>query len=290
MNAYIKTLRPNHWIKNLLIFTPLFFSHNFLEPSLFWLNTMLFFSFSLTASAVYCVNDLFDYEKDRMHPEKSKRPLAAGLINQRAVKILALVTLLMALAILIVINASINVYIVLFSYFTMNLLYTKWLKQIPLVDIFILAIGFVLRVILGGVGCEIELSHWIIILTFMLALFLAITKRLNDVQIKQDLTLDLRQASSSYTVEFLQVLLSISGAVSIVTYIMYTLSDDVIQRLNSDKIYLSVIFVLLVLFEFLHVALIKKESGNPTDVFYKNRKIQFSLLGWLIFFFFTIYK
>ena len=129
----------------------------------------------------------------------------------------------------------------------------------------------------------------IIILSFMLALFLAITKRMNDVQIKESSGLDLRIASKSYTSEYLKILLGITGAISIVTYIMYTLSEEVISRFQSKHLYISTIFVLLALFEFLNVTIIQKESGNPTEVFYKNRLIQIAILGWILYFFLIAY-
>ena len=282
-------LRFRHWIKNFLIFAPLFFSQNLFNVNLLSKSIILFISFSLMASVVYCINDIVDLKEDRNHPTKKNRPLAAGKISLSRVIFLAIICCFTSLVLPAVFKINSFVYLVLLTYLIMNILYTMWLKKITLVDVFILAIGFVLRVVIGGVACDIVLSHWIIILSFMLALFLAITKRMNDVQIKESSGLDLRIASKGYTSEYLKILLGITGAISIVTYIMYTLSEEVISRFQSKHLYISTIFVLLALFEFLNVTIIKKESGNPTEVFYKNRLIQIAVLGWIVYFFLMAY-
>ncbi len=282
-------LRFRHWIKNFLIFAPLFFSQNLFNVNLLSESIILFISFSLMASVVYCINDIVDLKDDRKHPTKKNRPLAAGKISLSRVIFLAIICGFTSLVLPVVFKINSFVYLVLLTYLIMNILYSMWLKKITLVDVFILAIGFVLRVVIGGLACDIVLSHWIIILSFMLALFLAITKRMNDVQIKETSGLDLRIASKGYTSEYLKILLGITGAISIVTYIMYTLSEEVISRFQSKHLYISTIFVLLALFEFLNVTIIKKESGNPTEVFYKNRIIQISVLGWVLYFFLMAY-
>ena len=282
-------LRFRHWIKNFLIFAPLFFSQNLFNVNLLSKSIILFISFSLMASVVYCINDIVDLKDDRKHPTKKNRPLAAGKISLSRVIFLAIICGFTSLVLPAVFKINSYVYLVLLTYLLMNILYTMWLKKITLVDVFILAIGFVLRVVIGGVSCDIALSHWIIILSFMLALFLAITKRMNDVQIKESSGFDLRIASKGYTSEYLKILLGITGAVSIVTYIMYTLSEEVISRFQSKHLYISTIFVLLALFEFLNVTFIKKESGNPTEVFYKNRLIQIAVLGWILYFYLMAY-
>lgn len=284
-----KTLRIRQWIKNLLVFTPVFFSLNLFNYNLLIKSIVVFLSFSFMASVVYCINDISDLEDDKSHPEKSKRPLASGYISVFKVTVLSSFLFVFSLILPFFIGAPILVYVFLLSYLLMNILYSKWLKKIALVDMFILAIGFVFRVVIGGVVCDIELSHWIIILSFMLALFLAITKRMNDVQIKESSGIDLRFASKGYTSEYLKILLGITGAISIVTYIMYTLSEEVISRFQSKHLYISTIFVLLALFEFLNVTIIRKESGNPTEVFYKNPLIQIAVLGWVLYFFLMAY-
>ncbi len=285
----IDALRVRHWIKNLLVFAPIFFSKNIFNHDLLIKAIIVFVSFSLIASSIYCINDILDLKDDQKHPEKSKRPLAAGKISVIHMYVLAGICFILSFSLPMIFHLNKLTLFIICVYFTLNLLYSKWLKKIPLLDIFIISIGFVLRVIIGGSATGITLSHWIIILSFILALFLALTKRLNDLHINQNNGIEIRKASSNYSAEYLHILLGITGSISIVVYIMYTLSEEVIIQFNSKNIYISTIFVLVVLFEFLNTAIIKKESGNPTETFLKNRIIQITTFFWVIFFYLIAY-
>jgi decaprenyl-phosphate phosphoribosyltransferase len=289
MLGYIKILRINHWIKNLLIFAPIFFGLKLFDVILLLNGVVVFFSFSLLASAVYCFNDIIDLESDKTHPNKSRRPLAAGEVSIFGVVLLLLFCCFISLLLPIYFCLPKDVFFVQFVYLLMNILYSVWLKKIVIVDIFILSIGFVLRVAVGGIACNIVLSKWIVLLSFTLALFLAITKRMNDIHLKQDLGIEVRRVTRGYNEEYLKTLLSLTAAVSVVLYLLYCVSPEVVTSFNCDYIYFSTIFVLLCIFEFMRVTLVLKNSGNPTEVFYKNKIIKFSVIGWVVFFFIIVY-
>jgi 4-hydroxybenzoate polyprenyltransferase len=171
----------------------------------------------------------------------------------------------------------------------MNIAYTMILKSIPIIDVMIIAIGFVIRVIVGGVSTNIYLSEWIIIMTFLLALFLAIAKRRDDVIIYQNTGVIPRKNTNRYNLDFMNQVMSVISAVTIIAYIMYTLSPDVIERFGSRYIYLTSFFVLAGIIRYLQITIVDLKSGSPTKVLFRDRFIQFCILGWIIAFFVIIY-
>jgi 4-hydroxybenzoate polyprenyltransferase len=174
-------------------------------------------------------------------------------------------------------------------YFVLNLAYTLKLKHYPLIDVFIIAIGFVLRVIIGGVVTEIELSHWIILMTFLLALFLAFAKRRDDVLIFEDTGICMRSGIQQYNTQFLDQTLTVLASIMIVCYIMYTVSEEVVKRLNCNYVYITSIFVVFGMLRYLQISIVKKNSGSPTKILLKDRFIQITVLLWVISFIFIIY-
>ena len=174
-------------------------------------------------------------------------------------------------------------------YFVMNILYTIKLKTVPIIDVSIIATGFVLRVIIGGVCTGIPLSHWIILLTFLLSLFMAFAKRRDDVAIFQSTGVKARRNIGEYTIPFIDLALSITATVTIVCYIMYTVSEEVIIKLGSHYLYITVVFVIIGLLRYLWIAIVESKSGSPTRILLRDRFIQSCMLAWFCTFLIIIY-
>ncbi|MES2795028.1 MAG: UbiA prenyltransferase family protein [Bacteroidota bacterium] len=281
-------MRVHQWVKNGAIFMPLFFHGKIFDPTLFVNSAWAFLGFSLIASSIYVFNDLRDVEEDINHPEKKFRPIAAGIITQNYAKYLILVLLTLSGLIFYGMFNSIWVWLCVWLYLVQNILYTVWLKKIALVDVIIISLGFVIRIFLGSAATDIYLSHWIIIMTFLLALFLAFAKRRDDLLLTTTTGVKHRSNIDGYNLEFLNAAIIISSAIVIVAYIMYTTSNEVILR-TGKNIYLTSFFVIIGVFRYLQVVFVKQQSGNPTKVFLKDSFLQLIMIGWIISFGIILY-
>lgn len=285
--SYIKLLRPKDWAKNSFLFIPLFFAGEISDIDKIIQIVWGFIAFSCIASSIYILNDYKDIEDDRKHPVKRNRPLASGAVSPK--------TALLIAALLIIGGFTLAWFIrdkfifVLGIYFLINIGYSFGLKAIPILDIFLLAAGFVLRVKAGSVIAYIALSEWIVIMVFLLALFMAIGKRRDDVLHKMNSGVDMRKSIKGYNLEFLNVLLSLVCAVIIVAYFMYTMSDEVKLRLGTYRLYYTCIFVMAGIMRYLQIIFVSADSGSPTKILYKDLFIQISLLLWIASFIVIIY-
>lgn len=284
MREYFRILRTQHYIKNFFIFAPLFFSFNFEKDSLI-ATSLTFFLFSILASSIYIINDIFDIEEDRKHPLKKNRPLANGSISISSAIVLSALLSLISLALAFFINLA--VFKILFIYFILNILYSLKLKHISIVDIFIIAIGFVLRLFAGANSMKLYLSPWIIIMTFLLALFLAIAKRRDDVSLSLQ-GKDTRKNISGYNYEFVNAIMVFMSGVIVVSYILYTLSEEVTLRLGTKFLFLTTFFVILGIFRYMQITFVEQKSGNPIGVVFKDRFLQRTILFWLLSFFLLV--
>ncbi len=284
---YIKLLRPKDWAKNLFIFLPVFFSGHLFNTDKHLQLLLGFFAFSFVASSIYIINDYRDIEDDKKHPVKKNRPLASGKVSKPAAVIICLFLLISGFGIAWFLRDKFL--FVLAIYFLMNLAYSFALKKIPILDIMIVAIGFVLRVKAGSVVAFIPLSEWIVIMVFLLALFMAIGKRRDDVLLKLNSGVDMRKSTKGYNLDFLNVLLALVSSVIIVAYFMYTMSDEVTHRLGTYRLYYTCLFVFAGLMRYLQIIYVSGESGSPTKILYKDRFIQISLLLWVASYVFAIY-
>lgn len=280
-------VRLKHWIKNSFIFIPAFFAGTIFEEATLLRLFLGFLSFSFVASAVYIFNDYRDIEFDRNHPEKKTRPLAAGLIKPRTA--LAIAVLLFASGAILTYYLGTAFCIVLSIYLGLNILYSLGLKSISIVDIMIIAIGFLLRVVAGGILGDIELSQWLLIMVFLLSLFMAFAKRLDDLVVFNAHGKKSRLLIEQYNLEFIYSGITMIAGVILVSYIMYTVSEDVITRLHSEHLYFTSIFVIAGILRYLQIALVEKNSGSPVRILFTDRFIIICVLGWLITFFGIIY-
>lgn len=292
MKKYLKLLRVEQWVKNLFVFVPLFFSGNITNLDLLTKSIFAFIIFSLAASVVYILNDYNDIEADKKHPEKRRRPLASGAISKS--QAIGILIGLIAADIVLVFFAQAYFHkslwkfatIILF-YFVMNIAYTFKLKHVPIIDIFIIAIGFVLRVLAGGYITGISISQWAILLTFVLALVLAIGKRRGEL-INAQVSGKTRRALDGYNVQFADIALSISVTLAIVCYLMFTLSPEVQDRFH-ERVFYTVIFVVFAFLRYLQQTLVYNRTESPTKIVYRDRYIQVTLLLWVAAFLIQIY-
>ena len=291
MREYIQLLRPLQWIKNGFVFAPIFFSNNLLKWDYLQPTLIVFVSFCLISSAIYCFNDLQDVEGDRQHPKKRKRPIASGAVSIRAGYMLMGLCTLLSLAVLSLVK-SVNtpyLYIIIIGYWIMNIAYCLKLKQIAILDVTIIAIGFVMRVLIGGLTTDIWISHWLVLMTFLLTLFLAFAKRNDDYRIFEQTGTKPRVSITGYNQTFINEATAIIASVTMVCYIMYTMSEDVIQRMGTRYVYLTSGWVLAGLLRYLQNMIVYGLSGSPTKSMVKDRFIQLCILGWLASFFAIIY-
>ncbi|PSR11692.1 MAG: prenyltransferase [Bacteroidetes bacterium] len=286
----LKQLRLHQWLKNTFIFLPLFFSGQ-LGNWLGWKACIVaFFAFSLVASSIYCLNDICDLEVDRQHPVKRNRPLASGAISKFNGYFLLLVCLFLGLTLIILFGGEQRwaVLGIMLFYYTMNIAYTLKLKFLAIVDVFIIAIGFVLRVIIGGVATQIVVSHWLVLMTFLLALFMAFAKRRDDVIIYRNTGVKSRKNVDGYNLDYMNQTLSILATITLVCYIMYTVSEEVIARLGP-YVFVTVIFVLAGILRYLQIVIVNAQSGSPTKILMKDHFIQVCILCWITSFVILIY-
>jgi 4-hydroxybenzoate polyprenyltransferase len=254
-----------------------------------------FIAFSLSASAIYTLNDYLDIEEDRRHPKKRNRPLASGAITKsQAIAIIATLLVAGLSTIFIFFSSSIhtqyNVIVLFIIYIILNVAYSLYLKHVAILDVVIISIGFVLRLFIGSAVTGILLSKWIIIMTFLLALFLALAKRRDDVLIYLDTGKKMRKVIDGYNLQFLNIAMAIMASVVIVAYIMYTTSSDVVEKVQSDHLYVTALFVILGIVRYLQIAFVYKDSGSPTKIVLKDHFIQLTLLGWIISFICILYR
>lgn len=224
MRNIITLLRPHQWLKNLFIFLPLFFSRHLVDWEYIYPCIISFVAYCFAASSVYCFNDIWDVASDRLHPKKCKRPIASGKISRKEGYWITLICIMISLLLAILGTIDNHHYLlkILCFYIIVNIAYCIKLKQIAIVDVFIIAIGFVLRIFAGGLVANIYISQWIVLMTFLLALFLAFAKRRDDVVIYEDTGMKVRRNVNRYNLQFMNQALAIIASVTMVCYIMYT--------------------------------------------------------------------
>lgn len=274
-----RLLRVNHWIKNGFVFFPAFFATVILQPEVLWRTGVGFLCFSLGASAIYLYNDLRDVEQDRLHPEKRLRPIAAGEVP---VAVVPWISALLAVAAMVGAWLTEPLFAwVLGTYLIMNLLYSARLKHIPIVDVAIIALGFNLRILAGGILARVPNSQWIYLITFLLALFIALAKRRDDL-VQADGGAGLRTSLRGYNLQFVDAGMIMLAALTVQSYILYTVSGEVTARLQTDRLYMTSGFVVLGMLRYFQITLVEKRSGSPTKLVYSDCGLRLVLLGWII--------
>jgi 4-hydroxybenzoate polyprenyltransferase len=288
--SIVKLLRPAHYFKNVLLFFPLFFGQQIFDIQKLSNSLICFFCLCFAASSIYCFNDIVDCEADKKHPVKCKRPVASGTISKpTAYIIMSVMFICSALLALFGFGraAPLPVGIILL-YYLMNISYSLWLKHFVLIDVFTIALGFVLRVVLGGIVTDVALSEWIIVMTFSLALFLTFAKRRDDILIYEETGIAQRKNVKRYNLDFMNQVVTLMAAITIVGYLMYSISPSTTGRFGNHA-YITTIFVLMGIIRYLQIAIVSKQSGSPTSILLKDRYVQFSIAAWLAAFVVIIY-
>ena len=290
MKAIVKLIRPQQWIKNFFVLIPLFFAGELLNGTSVVCGVIAALAFCFAASSVYCFNDIYDAEADRRHPVKHLRPIASGAISiMQAYILMALMLLLCVFMLLLLPEKRLETGAVILFYYALNLAYCMRLKQYAILDVCIVALGFVLRIFVGGIATSVVLSKWIVLMTFLLTLFLSFAKRRDDVVRMNDTGEAPRKNTIRYNLTFINQAITIAASVTLVCYIMYTVSPEVVERFHTDKLYLTSVFVLLGLLRYIQLAVVDKRSGDPTKVMLKDLFIQLIVLLWCLSFFIIIY-
>ena len=286
MKNILLLLRPKQYIKNIFIFTPLFFSLTFNDPEKILFSFYAFLVFCTAASGIYILNDIFDLKEDKLHPEKKYRPLASGQITQKTAY--SLMSFLLILSVTLSFFINIDLFVILLIYIFNNVLYSLKLKHISVLDIVLVALGFLLRVLAGGAVTGIPISMWLIIMTFLLAVFLGIAKRREDV-ILSGKGLKTRKNIDGYNLEFINASMVLMAGVIIVSYILYTVSPEVQEKFKTHNLFYSSFFVVIGILRYMQITFVEENSGNPTNLLYKDKFLQAVIVLWILSFLLAVF-
>lgn len=268
-HAVAKSMRPHQWLKNTLLFSGLVFSQSLFDIQRVLLSIQAFCLFSFAASAVYLLNDLVDLKEDRLHPKKKLRPLAAGIISPMVVMTVMVILATVALAGGLVMSRSFCG--LLFLYLAMNVAYSVRLKHVAILDVMIIAAGFLLRVIAGAVAIGIEASPWLILCTLTLSLLVGFGKRRNEIVVMRDNAVGHRACLAGYTPHFLDLMMTIAAGSAVVTYALYTMADETVARLGSHVLVFTTPFVIYGIFRYLFLIHVESKGGDPSRLFVSDR-------------------
>lgn len=290
MKNLIRLIRPHQWVKNLVVLLPVFFGGALLHIESVYAGLVTALCFSFAASSIYCLNDIVDVDDDRRHPVKCHRPLASGAISiPQGYTLMFSMFVLSMLSTFLLRQSQLETASVILFYWLLNIAYCLKLKQYAIIDVCVVSFGFVLRILAGGYATSIHLSKWIVLMTFLLMLFLSFAKRRDDVVRMNETGHAPRQNTIRYNLTFINQAITITASVTLVCYIMYTVSPETIQNFHTDYLYLTSVFVLVGLLRYIQIAVVDKRSGDPTKVMLHDRFMQFVVLAFGLAFLFIIY-
>ena len=280
-------VRLSQYPKNLVVFLPAFFAGELFQPEAIGSLCLVFLLFCCCSSVVYMVNDWFDLDADRLHPVKSLRPLARGSISVRQLCLIGLIYSVLATLLLVLCGTDISIYIL--SFLMINIAYSAGLKHVAIVDIFLIASSFIVRLTAGAASQSVEISPWMMVVAFLLALFLASGKRRDDMLIYLDSRQKIRPVLDGYNLQFLDILITVSASLVILTYILWSVSDTVIARVGSSDLYLSAIFVIFGVMRYLQLIYVHKRSGNPSWLAITDAPLIVAVIAWVGFLILLLY-
>ncbi len=282
-----RLLRCDQWIKNLFVLAPAFFGGVLLDSLLWGGLVVAFLAFSLLSSSIYIVNDIVDQARDRLHPKKRLRPIAFGAVSIPVAWTTTALLLIIAVALpLAFLPRALwcQTLGIMGGYWLLNVCYSYWLKQIAVVDVVSIAVGFVLRVLLGGIVAGVVVSEWLVVMTLLLSLFLALAKRRDDYLLYERSGVAMRQAIKGYNRPFLDHTLTMIVGVLLICYLLYTLSAEVHEEPGGDYLYLTALPVLVGLLRYLQITLVEERSGSPTQIVYRDAIIGICVVVWGVLF------
>jgi 4-hydroxybenzoate polyprenyltransferase len=279
----LKLMRPKQWIKNGFVFTGYIFSNEYTNPTLLPKAILTFIAFCFVSSCIYTFNDILDCEKDRLHPKKKFRPIAAGTVTLSQAYVLSVFLGVMGL--IIGWWVSLAVVWILIAYILMNILYTIKLKKIVILDVFCISAGFMLRIFAGTIGIGIPPSQWLLLCGLSITLFLGFAKRRAELMTK---SAERREVLEKYSPTILDQILAICATSSILAYSLYTMSPDTIRLHKTDHLIYTVPFVIYALFRYIYLLHKKKKGEDPSQELIKDPHILAAVLGWALLTFFLI--
>ena len=275
----IKLFRIKQWVKNAFIFFPLLFSGNLFQPIPLFKCAVTFVGFCLIASSVYILNDFLDRKKDRLHPKKSDRPLAQNRINPSLVTLLILVTMALGLWVTLTVDPLI-MYTAIF-YIVVHLVYNFYTKNVVILDVIFVAIGFQVRVWAGSFAAGVMPSVWLQLCVFLLALFLGFTKRRHEIATLKDQAAEHRMVLAHYTTYLLDQIIIICSTLAIVFYGLYTISTDMGgKEIHHNMIY-SIGFVIYGMFRYLYLVHVRKLGDDPGEVMFSDKPLMINIILWI---------
>ena len=280
--AFVKLARPHQYTKNLFVFLPAFFGGSIVSSNAFGPLCAVFVAFCLLASAVYSLNDVLDRKEDLNHPVKRFRPVASGLVGVRQALFFSGGLSFVAASVILFLG-NWMVAMAAGAYLVLNLGYCFGFKHRALIDVSCIAAGFLLRVLAGSFAAGVSISHWLILMTYLLAMFLALGKRWDDLRIVgENGQSDIRKSLDGYSPEFVSTAMVVMASVNLVAYIMYTTSDAVVSYYGTNSVYLTAFWVITGFLRYMQVTLVEHGAGSPARVLLNDRFIQVVVGGWLV--------
>jgi 4-hydroxybenzoate polyprenyltransferase len=277
--AVIASLRPRQWTKNLFVFAGVIFSQQLLTPRI-WLAAAAFAIFCLLSGATYLLNDVVDMEKDRLHPAKRHRPVASGALSRPAALAIGVVLLLACLVLAFALSFRFG--LVATSYGLLLAAYSVWFKHMVILDVLVLAIGFVLRAVAGAVAVDVDISGWLLICTLLVALFLALGKRRHESLTLRETAADHRPILAEYSEGFLDQMIAVVTACTVTAYALYTMSPETVARFHTRFLPVTLLFVLYGILRYLYLLYHRELGGNPSDLVLGDRALLVNTLLWVL--------
>ncbi len=273
------SLRPQQWLKNIVLFAGLIFSMNFFHPVKFGLVLAAALIFSLAAGSIYLLNDVLDAPTDRLHPFKKKRPIAAGRLSVPAAVLAFVFLMVWSLAMALILNR--NFFLLLGIYAVIEILYSTTLKNVVILDLFCIAAGFFLRVLSGAAVIDVPISSWLVICTIFLSLFLGLAKRRSELVLLNENAVNHRRVLSDYSLSYLDQMIMIVTASTILAYALYTLAPETRMKFHDRHLEFTIIFVVYGVFRYLYLVYQKHEGGAPEKVLISDKPMLVNLVLYL---------
>ncbi|MDH5784996.1 MAG: decaprenyl-phosphate phosphoribosyltransferase [Chromatiales bacterium] len=277
---FLKLMRPHQWLKNGFVLVGPFFAHAWGTPGVVSSVLLALIAFCLIASAIYVVNDLADVEADRLHPTKRLRPLAAGTVSNGGAVWLAIILFVVGMA--AAWFASPMVALIVLAYLFLNLAYTWRLKQVVILDVFIIAAGFMLRILAGTTGIGIEPSSWLLLTGLMVTLLLGFSKRRSELAVMERSGEMTRSVLQSYSLPMLDLMIGVCTAGVVMAYSLYTMSSETIAIHQTDNLIYTVPFVLYGMFRYLYRTFVDNLGEDPARDILRDPHLLVTLVGWVV--------
>jgi 4-hydroxybenzoate polyprenyltransferase len=274
----IRSLRPSQWTKNLFVFAGLIFGEKLRDPAAVVQATLAFGVFCLLSGTVYLINDVLDREADRLHPVKSRRPVASGALSPAAALTAAAVLIVASLSLAFAVNRAFG--LVSASYLALLALYSISLKHFVILDVLVLAGGFVLRAYGGAVAVDVAFSHWLLLLMLLLALFLGLSKRRAELVALAGSARDHRPSLAEYSPYLLDQMIGVVTASTLLAYAFYTISPETVQKFHTDHLLLTVPFPLYGIFRYLYLVHQRDGGGNPSEMLLTDKPLLLCVALW----------